>query len=173
VGGHCIAVDPWFLVEATPELTPLIQQAMAVNDGQPAHSTELIERALGGLSGRRIAALGLSYKSNVGDLRLSPAIEIVGRLVAGGAEVHTFEPYAQEASVGGAVAEHSLAAALEGADAVALLVNHREFVELDPHHAAQTMTGRVAVDLRGAWEANSWRAAGFEIHTLGVGTRDV
>ncbi|GMR10050.1 MAG: nucleotide sugar dehydrogenase [Anaerolineae bacterium] len=172
VGGHCIAVDPWFLVEATPELTPLIQQAMAVNDGQPAHSAELIERALEGLSGKRIAALGLSYKSNVGDLRLSPAIKIVARLVAGGAEVHTFEPYAQEASIEGAAAEHSLEATLEGADAVALLVNHREFVELDPRQVAQAMTGRVAVDLRGAWEANSWRAAGFEIHTLGVGTPD-
>jgi len=170
VGGHCIAVDPWFLVEATPELTPLIQQAISVNDGQPAHSAELIERALGGLSGKRIAALGLSYKSNVGDLRLSPAIEIVARLVAGGAEVHTFEPHAREASVEGAVAEPSMEATLEEADAVVILVNHREFLEVDPQQAAQAMTGRVAVDLRGAWEAEAWRAAGFQIHRLGVGT---
>jgi len=172
VGGHCIAVDPWFLVEATPELTPLIRQAMAVNDGQPAHSARLIEGALGGLSGKRIAALGLSYKANVGDLRLSPALEIVTRLVEGGAEVHTFEPYAQAASVDGAAAEQSLEATLQGAEAIVLLVNHREFVELDPQEAARLIEGRVAVDLRGAWEAESWRAAGFEIHTLGVGTPD-
>jgi UDP-N-acetyl-D-mannosaminuronic acid dehydrogenase len=170
VGGHCIAVDPWFLVEATPDLAPLIQQAMAVNDGQPMHSANLIEQALGGLSGKRIAALGLSYKPNVGDLRESPALEIVTILVKRGAEVHTFEPYDQAASVEGAEAEDSLAAALRDSDAVVLLVNHREFAEFDPQHAAQQMPGRVAVDLRGAWDTESWRAGGFDIHTLGVGT---
>jgi UDP-N-acetyl-D-mannosaminuronic acid dehydrogenase len=170
VGGHCIAVDPWFLVEATPDLAPLIQQAMAVNDGQPIHSANLIEKALGGLSGKRIAALGLSYKPNVGDLRESPALEIVTILVKRGAEVHTFEPYDPAASVEGAEVEDSLAAALREADAVVLLVNHREFVEFDPQQAAQQMPGRVAVDLRGAWDTDSWRVGGFEIHTLGVGT---
>ncbi len=170
VGGHCIAVDPWFLVEATPDLAPLIQQAMAVNDGQPMHSANLLEQALGGLSEKRIAALGLSYKPNVGDLRESPALEIVNILVGRGAEVHTFEPHDQTASVEGAAAEDTLDAALHEADAVVLLVNHREFVEFDPQQAGNQMTGRVAVDLRGAWDADSWRAAGFEIHTLGVGT---
>ena len=171
VGGHCIAVDPWFLVEARPELTPLIQQAIAVNDGQPKHSTQIIETALGGLEGKRIAALGLSYKANVGDLRLSPAIEIVKLLVAGGAEVHTHEPYAPESAVEGAVAESSLESTLAEADAVALLVNHEEFTELDPSWAADIMPGRVAVDLRGVWDLEAWSAAGFELQTLGVGRR--
>ena len=170
VGGHCIAVDPWFLVEATPDLAPLIQQAMAVNDGQPKRSANLIEQALGGLDGKRVAALGLSYKSNVGDLRESPALEIVNILVERGATVRTFEPYDQAASVEGAAAVVSLEAALQEAEAIVLLVNHREFVEFDPEQAANQMPGRVAVDLRGAWGADAWRAAGFEIHTLGVGT---
>ena len=170
VGGHCIAVDPWFLVEATPDLAPLIQQAMAVNDRQPMHSANLIQQALGGLSGKRIAALGLSYKSNVGDLRESPATEIVGILVEQGAEVHTFEPYDLAASVEGAEAEGTLGSVLQGADAIVLLVDHREFVGLDPKQVGQQMAGRVAVDLRGAWQADSWRAAGFEIQMLGVGT---
>ena len=169
VGGHCIAVDPWFLVEATPDLAPLIQQAMAVNDRQPMHSANLIQQALGDLSGKRIAALGLSYKPNVSDLRESPAVEIVGILVEQGAEVHTFEPYDLAASVEGAEAEGTLESVLLGADAIVLLVNHREFVELDPKQVCQQMAGRVAVDLRGAWQADSWRAAGFEIQTLGVG----
>lgn len=170
VGGHCIAVDPWFLVEATPDLAPLIQQAMAINDGQPTHSANLIERALGGLSGRRIAALGLSYKPNVGDLRESPATEVVAILADRGAEVHTFEPYDLAASVEGAAMEDSLEAVLQSAEAVVLLVNHREFVDLDPVQVVQQMAGKVAVDLRGAWEAESWRAAGFVISTLGIGT---
>ncbi len=169
VGGHCIAVDPWFLVEATPDLTPLIQQAMAVNDSQPEHSADLIDRALGGLRDKRIAALGLAFKANVGDLRLSPAIEVVEHLVARGAEVRTYEPNENTASVEGAAAVQSLESVLEGADGVVLLVNHHSFEQIDPQAVAAAMPGRIAVDLRGAWDAQAWRNAGFEIYILGVG----
>ena len=67
VGGHCISVDPWFLVEAAPELTPLIAGARRVNDSQPAFVVEL--RAAGAWArckGKRIAALGLAYKPERG-----------------------------------------------------------------------------------------------------------
>ena len=91
-------------------------------------------------------------------------------LVERGAIVHTFEPYDLAASVEGAAAEDTLESVLQSAEAVVLLVNHREFVELDPNQVAQQMAGRVAVDLRGAWDAESWRGAGIDISTLGVGT---
>ena len=76
VGGHCIGVDPWFLVEAAPDLAHLIYSARLVNDAQPGFVVELVRRALQGeLAGKRIAALGLAYKPDVDDLRESPAIE--------------------------------------------------------------------------------------------------
>src|SRR3970040_809240 len=65
VGGHCISVDPWFLVEAASDLTPLIRAARQVNDGQPQYVVELVRRAAGQLNGCRIAALGLAYKPDV------------------------------------------------------------------------------------------------------------
>jgi UDP-N-acetyl-D-mannosaminuronic acid dehydrogenase len=169
-GGHCIVVDPWFLVEAAPELTPLIQQARAVNDGQPAHASEIIGAALGKLKGKRVAALGLAYKPAVNDLRESPAIEVVRLLVAGGAQVRTFEPYAPERGVTGAETVGSLEEAVAGADAVVLLVDHPEFIQLDPQQLARAMPGRVAVDLRGRWNVPAWRAAGFSLKVLGLGT---
>jgi len=169
-GGHCIVVDPWFLVEAAPELTPLIQQARAVNDGQPAHAAKLIETALGKLQGRRVAALGLAYKPAVNDLRESPAIEVVRLLVTGGARVRTFEPYAPERGAEGAETVGSLEEAVAGADAVVLLVDHPEFIELDPQLLARAMPGRVAVDLRGRWNMPAWSAAGFSLKVLGLGT---
>jgi len=169
-GGHCIVVDPWFLVEAAPELTPLIQQARAVNDGQPAHASEIIGAALGKLKGKRVAALGLAYKPAVNDLRESPAIEVVRLLVAGGAQVRTFEPYAPERGVTGAETVGSLEEAVAGADAVVLLVDHPEFIQLDPQQLARAMPGRVAVDLRGRWSVPAWRAAGFSLKVLGLGT---
>jgi UDP-N-acetyl-D-mannosaminuronic acid dehydrogenase len=77
VGGHCISVDPWFFVEAAPELTPLIYHSRQVNDAQPHFVVETVKRALGTLKGKKIAALGLAYKPDVDDLRESPANEVV------------------------------------------------------------------------------------------------
>ena len=172
VGGHCISVDPWFLVESAPELTALIRQARLVNDAQPAFAAGLIERALGGLRGRSIAALGLAYKPDVDDLRESPAIEVARLLAQGGARVTTFEPFAPETVVPGCEAAASLEAALKGADAVVLLADHRAFIDLDPAHAAAAMPGRVAVDTRGRWDRARWTAAGFHLYVLGAGERD-
>ncbi|MBT3712919.1 MAG: nucleotide sugar dehydrogenase, partial [Anaerolineae bacterium] len=67
VGGHCISVDPWFLVEAAPDLTPFIRTAREVNDAQPQFVVDLVKRALGSLEGKKIAALGLAYKPDVDD----------------------------------------------------------------------------------------------------------
>jgi len=172
VGGHCISVDPWFLVESAPELTALIRQARLVNDAQPAFAATLIDRVLGGLRGRSIAALGLAYKPDVDDLRESPAIEVARLLANGGARVTTFEPFAPETVVPGCQSAASLEAALKDADAVVLLADHRAFIELDPARVAAMMPGRVAVDTRGRWDRARWTAAGFHLYVLGAGERD-
>jgi UDP-N-acetyl-D-mannosaminuronic acid dehydrogenase len=171
VGGHCVSVDPWFLVQAVPERARLIRTARRVNDEQPGYAVKLIERALGGLAGRKVAGLGLAYKADVDDLRESPALEVARLLAEQGAQVSTYEPYALPRTAPGAQAAGSLAEALSGAQAVVLLVDHRAFRELDPAQVAAGMPGRVAVDLRGVWQPAGWQAAGFRLHTLGVGTR--
>lgn len=169
-GGHCVGVDPWFLVESTPEQARLIRQARVVNDGQPAFAVAVVESAVKGLKGKRLAALGLAYKPDVDDLRSSPAVEIVQALAAAGAEVKTYEPNRLETTVPGAHPADSMEQALIDADAVLALVGHRQVIGLDPSHAAELMAGRVAVDLCGAWRAPDWQAAGFELRVLGVGT---
>jgi UDP-N-acetyl-D-mannosaminuronic acid dehydrogenase len=169
VGGHCISVDPWFLVEAAPDLSPLIRQARLVNDGQPQWWVDGIENALGGLQGRTIAALGLAYKQDVDDLRESPAIAVVRELTARGARVRTYEPNAPGAAVEGAVPALSLEQALTGADALVLLVDHRPFRSLDPAAASRWMAGRVVFDARGVLPRAAWRQAGFALHVLGTG----
>lgn len=171
VGGHCVSVDPWFLVQIAPAQAELIRAARRVNDGQPAHAARLIKRALGGLQGRAVACLGLAYKRDVDDLRESPALEVARLLVEGGAQVKTFEPFAPDRTAPGAQAAGSLAEALHGAETVVLLVDHSEFRSLQPAEVAAGMPGRVAVDLRGAWKAAEWEAAGFALYVLGVGAR--
>ncbi|MDI7275987.1 MAG: nucleotide sugar dehydrogenase, partial [Anaerolineae bacterium] len=77
VGGHCIAVDPWFVAEAAPDVTPLIQAARRVNDAMPAHVVDLVKRAVAGVEKPVIACLGLAYKADVDDVRESPALKVV------------------------------------------------------------------------------------------------
>jgi len=172
VGGHCIGVDPWFLVEAAPDLTWLIRAARQVNDQQPGYALRLVERALGDLKGARIAALGLAYKPDVDDLRESPALRIAAGLAHAGAQVWTYEPNAPGASVAGCRSAPDLDAALQDALVVVLMVAHRSFRRLDPAWVSQRMAGRVAVDLTGTWDRGSWGAAGFTLHSLGVGAED-
>lgn len=93
VGGHCISVDPWFFVEAAPDLTPLIHTARLVNDGQPGFVVKTIKKTLGELKRKKIAALGLAFKPDVDDLRESPAIEVTHLLAQAGAVVSAYEPF--------------------------------------------------------------------------------
>jgi UDP-N-acetyl-D-mannosaminuronic acid dehydrogenase len=168
VGGHCISVDPWFLVEAAPTITRLIAEARRVNDTQPAFVVEIVRRALGGLEGKRIAALGLAYKPNVDDVRESPAAEVARQLQTEGALVRAWEPLRPDASLHGITLARGLDEALADADAVVLLVAHSEFRDLNPAKLAGLMPGRVAVDTANVWDAAAWRGAGFAIHRLGA-----
>lgn len=172
VGGHCISVDPWFFVEQAPELARLIHTARLVNDAQPHHTAGLVAGALGGdLGGVRIAALGLAFKPDVDDLRESPAIEVAQLLAKAGARVRAYEPYKPSEQVAGIETLPSLEAALQEAQAIVLLVQHKQFIALDPLDVARRTPARVAVDTRGAWDAAAWQAAGFTLTRLGDGHR--
>ena len=169
VGGHCVSVDPWFLVEGAPALTPLIRQAREVNDAQPENVIALVEGTLGDLKGRRITALGLSYKPDVDDLRESPAIKIVQALVGKGAEILFHEPFAPGAEIEGAHSAPSLEESFQGAEGILLLVDHKVFHDLDPKWVAGFLKEKVAIDACGGWDRQAWRNAGFQIEVLGVG----
>jgi UDP-N-acetyl-D-mannosaminuronic acid dehydrogenase len=169
VGGHCIGVDPWFLVEAAPDLTPLILTARKVNDGQPQYVVEMIRDALGDLAGRQVAVLGLAYKPDVDDLRESPAIQVAQRLAQAGARVKAFEPFKLQAQIPQVNSAASLEEALAGADLIALMVAHTPLRELDPQEVAQMTPARMVVDCVNGWPAGRWQAAGFKVVRLGVG----
>jgi UDP-N-acetyl-D-mannosaminuronic acid dehydrogenase len=169
VGGHCISVDPWFLVEAAPDISPLIRTARVVNDAQPELVVDLVRHALGSLKGRRIGALGLAYKPDVDDLRESPAIEVCHLLAKEAACVTAYEPYKPDFREDGFETATTLAAALDGADALLLLVAHSALRNLEPHVVAQLTPARVVVDCVNAWPHKDWEQAGFRVFRLGVG----
>ncbi len=169
VGGHCISVDPWFLVEAAPELTPLIHSARRVNDAQPHYVIGLVKRALPGLRGRKIAALGLAYKPDVDDLRESPATEVVRLLGQEGAIVRAWEPFNPKADLPGIQMAESLDAALADAEAVLLLVAHSQFVQMKPDDLERRTKSRIVIDTVNAWHTPEWQRSPFHITRLGVG----
>ncbi len=169
VGGHCISVDPWFLVEAAPDLSPLIRTARMVNDGQPHFVVEMMKRALGSLKERKIAALGLSYKEDVDDLRESPAIEICRLLVQEGAYVVAYEPYKPDFQSEDFQTAPTLAAAIHEAEVLLLLAGHTALRNLEPFVLAQLTPAREVVDCRNIWNPQPWREFGFRVYRLGDG----
>jgi UDP-N-acetyl-D-mannosaminuronic acid dehydrogenase len=171
VGGHCISVDPWFLVEGAPQLTPLIAAARRVNDSQPEFVVDAVRRALGELKDKRVAALGLAYKPNVDDVRESPAVEVVRLLRHEGVRVLAWEPFKPGAPLPGIEIADDLDAAIVGADAILLLVAHSQLASLDPVQVAAKTSARLAIDTVNAWKPEAWQEAGFRYIRLGTPAR--
>jgi UDP-N-acetyl-D-mannosaminuronic acid dehydrogenase len=169
VGGHCISVDPWFFVDSAPDLARLIRTAREVNDAQPHYVVEMLREVLHGLEHKTIAALGLAYKPDVDDMRESPAVEICSLLAAAGAQVLAYEPFKPDAQIPGLHTVPALAATLDEADCLLLLVGHTALRQLDPHTLAQLTKARVAVDCVNGWSKSVWEGAGFHLHKLGDG----
>lgn len=145
VGGHCIAVDPWFIVDAAPAEARLLRTAREVNDAKPGHVLARIRAQVP--AGAALACLGLAFKANVDDLRESPALDIAVHLAAEGYRVLAVEPHiaALPAALAGRAELVDLPSALARADAVVLLVDHRAFGAL----TLAALAGKVLIDTRG------------------------
>jgi UDP-N-acetyl-D-mannosaminuronic acid dehydrogenase len=172
VGGHCISVDPWFLVEAAPDLAEVITAARYVNDRQPSFVINLVKRVIGDdMKGKRIAALGLAFKPDVDDLRESPAIEVVRLLAEAGAVLCTYEPFKLGYAIPGVDAALTIEDAIRDAQLLLLLVGHRELKDLDPIGIREITHARWVIDTVGGWDRQLWSEAGFDFTRLGDGKR--
>ena len=167
VGGHCISVDPWFLVEKAPDITELIKTARQVNDGQPVFVVSLVERIVGALPGKTIGVLGLSYKPDTDDFRESSAVAVVRQLQQKGAIITAYDPYAtngiEDMQLAGAVQDVFI-----NADLVVLLVGHTQFKDLTPVPVLHLSKSRSILDTTNTLSP-VWQEAGFQVYTLGNG----
>ncbi|HUV15560.1 MAG TPA: UDP binding domain-containing protein, partial [Pelolinea sp.] len=169
VGGHCISVDPWFLVEAAPETAQLIRTAREVNDSQPQYVADFMRKKLGDLKGKWITVLGLAYKPDVDDLRESPAVDTAVLLANAGAVVTAYEPYKTDFKLDGITTVDILVEAVEHADILLLLVGHIHFKSMDPLEIAKISKARQVVDTVNGWKRSEWESAGFEFFRIGDG----
>jgi UDPglucose 6-dehydrogenase len=165
-GGSCLPKDTRELVNTGErhgvDMT-LVRAVVEANDRQKSRVVEKL-KALLDLKGRRVAVLGLAYKSETDDVRESPAIAIVARLLAEGAEVHAHDPEAMARfkELYPAIRYHaSEFAALEGADAALILTEWNEYRNIDLQKMLEAMRGDVLVDVRNVLEPEAARRLGF------------
>ena len=155
VGGHCIPVDPWFIADAAPHLTPLIQAARQVNDGMPKVVADRVIAECEGLDAPVVTCLGLAYKADAADLRESPAIEVVRDLQERiNGRILVVEPFVSE--LPDEVADDrstelvGLDEGLKAADVVVLLTDHSVFAGI----SSESLASKSVVESRGLWDGS-------------------
>lgn len=153
VGGHCIAVDPWFIVSSAQEEAKLIRTAREVNDGKPAYVLAQIAEAVENNDADSIAALGIAFKPDIDDLRESPALSIVKEMAEKWPEkkILVAEPNVdalpQSLDSFENVELVDATHAISSSPVVAVLVDHTPFKSLDK----SSLDGKAVVDTRGMW----------------------
>ena len=173
-GGSCFPKDTLALVRTARDAgAPLkiVETVVAVNDERKKRMADKIVAACGGsVAGKTVAVLGLTFKPNTDDMRDSPSLDIVPALVEAGASVRAFDPEGMEE------AKKQLPAitycddpyaAMEGADALAILTEWNEFRALDFGRTKSLLKAPVVVDLRNVYEPEMMREAGFTYVSIG------
>ncbi|MEZ7172898.1 nucleotide sugar dehydrogenase [Sporosarcina sp. OR05] len=169
VGGHCIAVDPWFLVELNPEIAKIINLSRNTNDGMPAYTVDMLCKILEAKGidtyDAKVAVLGLAFKGNIDDMRESPSLNIIEEAQKKSLNVIAYDPHIKTNNI--EVQTQSLEEALTGAVAAVILTNHDDFKQLDPEKLAGIMQHKIIIDTKQAIDREKWQAAGFEVYVLG------
>lgn len=162
VGGHCLAVDPWFIVEKS-ENAKLIHLSREINDSMPKFVANRAISIISSVKDPIITVLGVSYKGNVDDTRESPATEVIQELLEKGIEVRIYDPhvvnYKHELS--------SLEESFIGSDLVLILSDHNEFKYIDPEALGKLMNSKHLLDTKNCIEHKKWVKSEFKVEILG------
>ncbi|MGE7842307.1 nucleotide sugar dehydrogenase [Lysinibacillus sp. NPDC093712] len=165
VGGHCIAVDPWFLVELGGEQAQIIHMSRNTNDSMPRFTAQKTQAILNEnkIAGGKVAVLGLAFKGNVDDMRESPSTIVIDELQNLGLDVISYDPHIKENKH--ATQTQSLEEATKDADIIVVLTDHNEFKAFDA--ANITVKTKIVFDTKNCLNREKWQEAGFQFHLLG------
>ncbi|TKC17001.1 nucleotide sugar dehydrogenase [Robertmurraya kyonggiensis] len=167
VGGHCIAVDPWFMVELQPELAQIINLSRQTNDSMPAYTAQRVKEILNneGIVHPKVAVLGLAFKADIDDMRESPSLEVIHHLKVLGMDVSAFDPHIKENKI--KEQTQDINEAMDHADLILVLTSHKEFVNLEPTDFINKMRTPYIFDTKNCIDRTIWRKAGFTTKLLG------
>jgi len=172
-GGSCFPKDTRAVAQIARDQGQrfrIIEAVLEVNEATQKRMTEKIERALGGVAGKTVAVLGLSFKPNTDDIRDSPALPIVQGLLDGGATVRAFDPEAMDGCrplfPTATFCDNAYEAA-EGADALVIATEWNQFRKLELDRLHQLLSQPLVIDLRNLYEPEKMAAAGFRYVSIG------
>jgi len=175
-GGSCFPKDTLALLQTADAAgvdQRIVRTTVSVNDDRKAQMAERVERALGGsLSGKRVGVLGLAFKPNTDDMREAPAIPLIEGLLERGASVAAYDPVAREQAeqmLKGVEFAPDAYAAASDADALVIVTEWDEFRALDLEKLAESMRGKVLVDLRNVYDREECERAGLSYQGVGRG----
>ncbi len=161
VGGHCIALDPWFLVEKSSD-AKLIKKARLINDSMPEFVFQKIKKILGTFKGQTISIYGLTYKANVDDIRESPIITLLNMLSKEDLNIKICEPHVKKIEN-----NFDIYDAVKDSSLFILAVNHKEFLDLDFAKISSLMKEKNVLDTRNFLDKNKIKANGINYYLLG------
>ena len=173
-GGSCFPKDVKALAHmaVTHDTHPqLLQAVLDINFNQRKHAVDKLEKALGGVEGKTIGVLGLSFKPNTDDTRYSPALDIIKMLLAKGATVQAYDPQAMKISQAEVPALNLCQNPYDvarGADALLLATEWNEFKVLDFDRVQSSMRGKVILDGRNIWDGKELQKMGFIYFGMGI-----
>lgn len=167
VGGHCIAVDPWFLVELDPEQAKIIHLARQTNDGMPSYTAQMTADILNakGIKDPKIAVLGLAFKGNIDDMRESPSVEVIEQMCERQMNLMAFDPHIKVNNL--PEQTQKLEESLSGASAILVLTDHQAFKNIDPEDIKAQMKNHIIIDTKNCIDRKKWESAGFDVYVLG------
>lgn len=169
VGGHCIAIDPWFLVETSLN-AQLIQMARSINDSMPFYTLRLTKQILGRETEFPvITILGVAYKGNVDDTRETPALKYIHLAEKYGMQIKIHDPLCKDFEGGELL---SLEEAVKDSDCIVLITDHNIFKEVDPEVVGKLMRKKNLLDARNILDHKKWKKAGFNVKVLGNNKRN-
>lgn len=166
VGGHCLAVDPWFIVYKFPAESRIIALSRQTNDNMPAHVVKELIGILSGIEKPKVTVLGVSYKANVDDARESPALSITRQLAERNIDFAVYDSHVKDFPC----ELVSLTEAFRDSDCALIVSDHEEFKYLHPQELGKLMRRRTVFDTRHCLDYNLWTAHGFTVHVLGTGS---
>lgn len=162
VGGHCIAVDPWFLTESSTKFK-MISLAREINDNMPNYVLQTIRTMLKGIDGPTITLFGVAYKGNVDDTRETPATKLIKLAENEGYKIRCYDPCVKYFEYD----LFNLDNAVQDSDCIILITDHVSFGDIDP--SKLKMRNKNLVDTRNILNHEKWTDAGFRIKILGNG----
>ncbi|NJE11144.1 nucleotide sugar dehydrogenase [Thermococcus sp. MAR1] len=168
VGGHCIAIDPWFLIQDSSN-GKMIALARHVNDTMPNYTLRRVREMLKGVDYPTITVFGVAYKGNVDDARETPALRFIRLAKNDGFKVKVYDPFVNEFEY----PILGLEEAVRDSDCIVVITDHDVFRFLDPDDIGKLMRNRCVFDARNVLDHEKWRRAGFKVRVLGDGKENL